>query len=87
MKYKIIIINDISFINNIQLNNDDFVFISGGCWFDKNSICKLVCDCGQMGLLMSGKRGNHLNDEELCLHEEFDIYNKKGELLISHETN
>ena len=54
------------------LNNRAFMFVSGGAWFDKGSICWLESNCGEYGLFV-GVRNGQL-DGELCPWLDFDIY-------------
>ena len=79
--------NDLAILHGKVLNNEDFIYVSDGTWFTKDSICRLNANCGQAGALMIGNltRVNgepHLLDEELCMWEEFDIYDSERNLLM-----
>lgn len=56
-----------------ELNNNDFMFVSQGRWYDKGSICWLDANCGNTGGIFVGQRNGKL-DGELCGWDEFDIY-------------
>jgi len=85
-------------IDNIPINNNDFIFVSDGTWFVKDSICWLEANCGHMGGLFVGnyriddetEAHNRrmtigeiqLLDGELCSWSEFDIYDKNRNLMV-----
>lgn len=91
----------IAHIDNKILNNEDFIYVSNGCWYEKDSICWLEANLGEMGGLFVG---NHIIDSpieakdrnvevghtvfldgEMCMWEEFDIYDKGRTLLVKAE--
>lgn len=49
-------------------------------WFNKNTQCKLLTNCGELGGIFKGQYLSRI-DEELCPWEDFDIYNSKGEKI------
>lgn len=85
-------------IDCVPLDNDNFIFVSQGCWYEKDSICWLEGNCGSCGGWFVG---NHVIDDEteaknrrakigdvafldgeLCGWAEFDIYDKNRNLLV-----
>ena len=77
-----------AYLNNRLITNEKFDFISDGTWFVESSKCLLVDNCGSLGAIFSGSVDNDEmkseKDEELCGWEEFDIYDKSGNLVLKH---
>lgn len=83
-----------SFIDGRRISTN-WKFISDGTWYDSGSEAKLETDCSWMGGLFRGTRtsqmecetkcgqplGTKYEDGELCMWEEFDIYDENGVLL------
>ncbi len=85
--------DDCTYINGRKVSTD-WKFVSDGTWYDKGAVCKLEGDCGWTGGCFRGirtsgmeceqfhhKTGEKYEDGELCMWEEFDIYDENGELI------
>jgi hypothetical protein len=86
-KKEIEIVGEDATIDGVVLNND-FMYISDGTWYVKDSICHLDANCGFAGALMIGIRAeDNLLDGELCSWEEFDIYSSDRVLIKEASTD
>ena len=83
--------DDATYVNGKKVLTD-WKFVSDGTWYDKGEVCKLETDCGWAGGCFRGMRtseddneltpkGERYEDGELCMWEEFDIYDETGTLL------
>jgi len=91
----------VAHIDDNILDNENFIYVSNGDWYDKDSICRVDANCGTMGGLFIGchtvtseiEAKNRdvsigykvILDGEMCRWEEFDIYDKGRTLLVKAE--
>jgi len=72
--------------------SEKWKFVSNGTWFNEGYECELEADAGPAGGIFRGLRtssgdpelvteGIEYEDGELCLWEEFDIYDENDNLI------
>jgi hypothetical protein len=92
-----------AYIDGKTIDNNRFMFVSRGEWFNKGEIVWLEANCGPAGGCFVGNhtitseieaKNRKMNvgdvvelDGELCTWDEFDIYDKDRNLLVKGDTD